>query len=79
MSNYFSTIVITEFFLGGGLIIGLSAGLLAPVIGLRLAGAFTTISITGTTAFIGGMAGAAVITTGGVLTGSTIAICGMSN
>lgn len=63
--------------LGGGLVIGLSAGLLAPVIGLGLAGALTTVGVTGTGAFLGGTAGAAVITTGGVLTGSGIAVRGM--
>ncbi|PPR06247.1 hypothetical protein CVT24_000919 [Panaeolus cyanescens] len=63
--------------LGGGLVIGLSAGLLAPVIGLGLAGALTTVGVTGTGAFLGGTAGAAVITTGGVLTGSGIAVKGM--
>ncbi|KAF9562246.1 DUF726-domain-containing protein [Agrocybe pediades] len=64
--------------IGGGLVIGLSAGLLAPVIGLGLAGALTTVGVTGTTAFLGGTAGAAVITTGGVLTGSGIAVRGMA-
>ncbi|KAF8902239.1 hypothetical protein CPB84DRAFT_875384 [Gymnopilus junonius] len=63
--------------IGGGLVIGLSAGLLAPVIGLGLAGALTTVGVTGTGAFLGGTAGAAVITTGGVLTGSGIAVRGM--
>jgi hypothetical protein len=51
---------------GGGLVIGLSAGLLAPVIGVGLAGAFTTVGITGTAGFLGGVGGAAVITTGKV-------------
>ncbi len=64
--------------LGGGLVIGLSAGLLAPVIGLGLAGAFSAVGITGTGVFLGGTAGAAAITTGGVLTGSTIAARGMA-
>ena len=64
--------------LGGGLVIGLSAGLLAPVIGVGLAGAFTTIGITGTGAFLGGTSGAAAITTGGILTGGTIAGRGMA-
>lgn len=64
--------------IGGGLVIGLSAGLLAPVIGLGLAGALTTVGVTGTGAFLGGTAGAAVITTGGVLTGSSIAVRGMA-
>ncbi|KAI0299829.1 hypothetical protein BC826DRAFT_714691 [Russula brevipes] len=64
--------------LGGGLVIGLSAGLLAPVIGAGLGAAFTTIGISGTTGFLGGVGGAAVITTGGVLTGSGIAASGMA-
>lgn len=59
--------------LGGGLVIGLSAGLLAPVIGAGLGAALTTVGITGTTGFLAGAGGAAVITTGGVLTGSGIA------
>ena len=63
---------------GGGLVIGLSAGLLAPVIGAGLGAAFTTIGITGTTGFLAGAGGAAVITTGGVLTGSGIAAKGMA-
>lgn len=61
------------------MVIGLSAGLLAPVIGLGLAGALTTVGITGTSAFLGGTAGAVIITTGGVLTGSGIAVNGMNN
>ncbi|EPQ60175.1 DUF726-domain-containing protein [Gloeophyllum trabeum ATCC 11539] len=64
--------------LGGGLVIGLSAGLLAPVIGAGLGAAFTTIGISGTTGFLAGTGGAAVITTGGVLTGSGIAARGMA-
>ncbi|EJU02650.1 DUF726-domain-containing protein [Dacryopinax primogenitus] len=64
--------------LGGGLVIGLSAGLLAPVIGAGLGAAFTTIGVGGTAAFLGGTAGAAAITTGGVLTGSGIALKGMA-
>ena len=64
--------------LGGGLVIGLSAGLLAPVIGMGLAGALGTIGVTGTGTFLAGTAGAAVITTGGVLTGSSIAAKGMA-
>lgn len=64
--------------LGGGLVIGLSAGLLAPVIGAGLGAAFATVGITGTTGFLAGAGGAAVITTGGVLTGSNIAGRGMA-
>jgi hypothetical protein len=64
--------------LGGGLVLGLSAGLLAPVIGAGLGAAFATIGVSGTSAFLTGVGGAAVITTGGVLTGSGIAAKGMS-
>ncbi|KAG2106967.1 uncharacterized protein F5147DRAFT_698935 [Suillus discolor] len=64
--------------LGGGLVIGLSAGLLAPVIGAGLGAAFTAVGISGTTGFLAGAGGAAVITTGGILTGSGIAVQGMA-
>ncbi len=70
--------VLSQLFAGGGLVIGLSAGLLAPVIGAGLGAALTTIGITGTTGFLAGAGGAAVITTGGVLTGSSIAAKGMA-
>ncbi|KAJ3878473.1 hypothetical protein F5051DRAFT_351910, partial [Lentinula edodes] len=63
--------------LGGGLVIGLSAGLLAPVIGVGLGTAFSTIGLTSASTFLAGSAGAAVITTGGVLTGAGIASKGM--
>jgi hypothetical protein len=63
--------------LGGGLVIGLSAGLLAPAIGAGLGAALGTIEITGTTPFLAGTCGAAVITTGGILTGSGIGLKGM--
>ncbi|WVQ74529.1 hypothetical protein IAR50_004130 [Cryptococcus sp. DSM 104548] len=63
---------------GGGLVIGLSAGLMAPLIGAGLGAAFTTVGITGTTGFLAGAGGAAVITTGGVLTGANIAGRGMA-
>jgi len=65
--------------IGGGLVIGLSAGLLAPVIGAGLGAAFTTVGITGTTGFLAGTGGAALITTSGVSTGSYIAAKGMAN
>ncbi|OAQ99596.1 hypothetical protein LLEC1_07502 [Akanthomyces lecanii] len=39
---------------GGGLVIGLSAGLLAPVIGAGLAAGFTTIGVSGTGSFLAG-------------------------
>lgn len=64
--------------IGGGLVIGLSAGLLAPVIGAALGGMLTTIGISGTTGFLAGTTGAALITTGATLTGSGIAVKGMA-
>ncbi|CAN8098908.1 unnamed protein product [Discula destructiva] len=57
---------------GGGLVIGLSAGLLAPVIGAGLAAGFTTIGVTGTTSFLGGAAASAIITSGAAASGSVI-------
>ena len=51
---------------------------MAPLIGAGLGAAFATVGITGTTGFLAGTAGAAVITTGGVLTGSGIAARGMA-
>ncbi|KAF1992079.1 DUF726-domain-containing protein [Aulographum hederae CBS 113979] len=59
---------------GGGLVIGLSAGLLAPVIGAGLAAGFTTIGVAGTSGFLAGAGGAAVITTTGIVSGGTIAV-----
>jgi hypothetical protein len=64
--------------IGGGLVIGLSAGLLAPVIGAGLGAAFATVGISGTTGFLAGAGGAAMITTTGVLTGANIAGRGMA-
>lgn len=57
---------------GGGLVIGLSAGLLAPVIGAGLAAGFTTIGVTGTSSFLAGSAGAAIITSSSAAAGSVI-------
>ncbi|OCT45050.1 DUF726 domain protein [Cladophialophora carrionii] len=59
---------------GGGLVIGLSAGLLAPLIGAGLAAGFTTIGVTGTAGFLGGVGGAALITSAATAAGGTIAV-----
>ena len=59
---------------GGSLVIGLSAGLLAPVIGAGLAAGFTTIGVTGTGGFLAGTGGAALIAGIGVTTGGTIGV-----
>lgn len=63
---------------GGGLVLGLSAGILAPAIAGGLAGALATMGVSGAGAVITGAGSAAVITTGGVLTGSSIGVRGMA-
>ncbi|KAK7943476.1 uncharacterized protein PG986_012589 [Apiospora aurea] len=57
---------------GGGLVIGLSAGLLAPLIGAGLAAGFTTIGVGGTGSFLAGAGGAAIITSSAAASGSVI-------
>lgn len=64
--------------LGGGLVIGLSAGLLAPVIGAGLAAGFTTIGIGGTGSFLAGAGGAALVTSTGVAVGARVGGKGMT-
>lgn len=63
---------------GGGLVIGLSAGLLAPMIGVGLAAGFSTIGVGGTSAFLAGAGGTAVITSIGVTTGGTVGVRAMN-
>lgn len=58
--------------LGGSLAIGLSAGLLAPVIGAGLAAGLTTVGITGTSSFLAGIGGSVAIATGGVAVGAKV-------
>jgi hypothetical protein len=59
---------------GGGLVIGLSASLLAPLIGAGLAAGFTTIGVAGTNTFLAGASGTAIVTTTGVVTGGTVGV-----
>ena len=59
---------------GGTLVIGLSAGLLAPVIGAGLAAGFTGIGVAGTSGFLAGAGGTALITSGAAISGGTIAV-----
>ena len=63
---------------GGGLVIGLSAGLMAPLIGAGLAAGFTTIGVTGTSGFLAGVGGAAVITSSAAASGSVIGVRSMN-
>lgn len=65
---------------GGGLVIGLSAGLLAPLIGAGMGSALATIgigSVAGNSLIFGGVGGATVITTTGTLSGATLGARGM--
>jgi hypothetical protein len=57
---------------------GISAGLLAPVIGAGIGAAFMSVGISGGTSILVSAGGAAVITTTGALTGSGIAGRGMA-
>jgi len=57
---------------GGGLVIGLSAGLLAPLIGAGLGATLGAVGIGGTSSFLGGVGGAAFITSTATLGGATI-------
>lgn len=63
---------------GGGLVIGLSAGIMAPMIGAGLVAGLTTLGVstagTAGAAFATGVGGAALITTTGVFSGGTIAV-----
>lgn len=58
--------------IGGGLVIGLSGGLLAPVIGAGLAAGFTTIGVAGTGTFLAGAGGTAMIASTMVASGAAI-------
>ncbi len=57
---------------GGGLVIGLSAGLMAPLIGAGLATGFTAIGVGGTTSFLAGAGGTAIIASGATASGGYI-------
>lgn len=57
--------------IGGGLILGLSAGLMAPVIAGGLGAILTTVGVTGTGSFLGGTAGIALITGGATVAGGS--------
>lgn len=63
---------------GGGLVIGLSAGLMAPLIGAGLAAGFTTIGVTGTSGFLAGVGGAAIITSSAAASGGVIGVRSMN-
>ncbi|KAL8359631.1 hypothetical protein RB598_008147 [Gaeumannomyces tritici] len=59
---------------GGGLVIGLSAGLLAPVIGAGLVAGFGAIGVSSGTGFLVGAGGTAIIATSAATSGSIIGV-----
>ncbi|WBW72697.1 Golgi localized Alpha/Beta hydrolase fold, DUF726 family protein [Schizosaccharomyces osmophilus] len=65
---------------GGGLVIGLSSGLLAPFISAGIGAAFTTVGLGGvaSSGFLAGGGSAAIITVGGVLSGTHLGTAGMA-
>ncbi|CAI1967606.1 hypothetical protein SEUBUCD646_0F00270 [Saccharomyces eubayanus] len=63
---------------GGSLILGLSGGLLAPVIGGGIAAGLSTIGITGATGFLTGVGGTAVVAVSSTAIGANIGARGMS-
>lgn len=62
---------------GGSLILGLSAGLLAPVIGAGFAAGLATIGISGTGGFLAGAGGTALVTVGATAIGARVGSSGM--
>ncbi|KAI8971368.1 hypothetical protein BDB01DRAFT_811552 [Pilobolus umbonatus] len=64
--------------IGGGLILGLSAGLMAPVIAGGLGVVLSAVGVTGSAGFLGGTAGIALITSSATVAGGRIGGKGMS-
>lgn len=63
---------------GGSLVLGLSGGLLAPVIGAGIAAGLSTIGITGATGFLTGAGGATIVALTSTAIGGNIGARGMS-
>ncbi|ODQ63562.1 DUF726-domain-containing protein, partial [Nadsonia fulvescens var. elongata DSM 6958] len=63
---------------GGGLVIGLSAGLMAPVIGAGLVAGFGGIGVGGVSGLVASTGGTAMITATGTAIGAKIGLDGMS-
>lgn len=63
--------------IGGSLVLGLSAGLLGPVIGAGIAAGLTTVGISGTSGFLAGAGGTALVAVTGTAIGGKIGLQGM--
>lgn len=64
--------------LGGSVVLGLSGGLLAPVIGAGIAAGLSTAGITGATGFLTGVGGTAIVATTSTAIGAKIGTQAMS-
>lgn len=64
--------------IGGSLVLGLSGGLLAPVIGAGIAAGLSTVGITGATGFLTGVGGTAVVAATSTAIGAKIGTQSMS-
>ncbi|KAI8099124.1 uncharacterized protein BX664DRAFT_13492 [Halteromyces radiatus] len=64
--------------IGGGLILGLSAGLMAPVIAGGLGALLTTVGVTGTSTFLGGATGIGLITSAATVAGGRLGAVSMN-
>ncbi|ORX56161.1 DUF726-domain-containing protein [Hesseltinella vesiculosa] len=64
--------------IGGGLILGLSAGLMAPMIAGGLGALLTTVGVSGTSSFLGGATGIGLITGAATLAGSRLGAVSMN-
>ncbi|KAI9029050.1 hypothetical protein CLU79DRAFT_525773 [Phycomyces nitens] len=64
--------------IGGGLILGLSAGLMAPMIAGGLGAFLTTVGVSGSAGFLGGTASIALITSGATVAGGRIGAVSMN-
>jgi hypothetical protein len=58
--------------IGGGLILGLSAGFMAPVIAGGLGALLTTVGVSGSSAFLGGATGIGLITSAATMAGGRL-------
>ncbi|KAL3240122.1 Mil1p RNJ42_05165 [Nakaseomyces bracarensis] len=63
---------------GGSLVLGLSGGLLAPVIGAGIAAGLSTIGVTGATGFLTGVGGTTIVALSSTAIGANIGARGMS-
>ncbi|KAI8332504.1 hypothetical protein BC941DRAFT_436869 [Chlamydoabsidia padenii] len=64
--------------IGGGLILGLSAGFMAPVIAGGLGALLTTVGVSGTSAFLGGATGIGLITSAATVAGGRLGAISMN-